>query len=602
MIKKPSLEKNIQQYTAVTLIVFLIITIPIVHDSSFFRYRYDSIKFFLLDFGMSFLVLVYIGKFKFIRFTPLLLANISFLLMMVFSIIMSSNKIVSIEYILRHTNTLLLIGIIVNILHSKIISFRFLAGTILVSSTIFGIYFIYGTFISELFTSGSNFSSLGHFNYTGHVLNVLIPFMLISFFSFDSKIIKVISIATLICLMQILIMSSSRGSIVGLMATELLITFIVVLKYRKLHYMPMISTLLIIIFYINVVFFPSTISASMKKFNALTSLIVTKNTMSTFSNIKDYNNQITAIGNNKSTDVTNTITTGRMNMYINTLVMIKEHPFGVGINNFEYIHPKYAKYGTSEASPVLTITDVLKHPHNLLLKYTSELGIVGGLIFLVILGLLIKVVYYNTLHGDRIDMLLAISFGANVLHAMVSAVFLTPASILFVSLLISVILYRYIQHVPQKPLFESNISKSACIYYGLIGLSFFVMYYLSKYYDAQFTKQRNFSYNIEALKVNPWNDSALISRARFEAYANKDFEIALDYINRYLFLYPYSMYGLQEKIQIALHLKRYDIAKEAISLYLSIDSSNRYINEVHMQGTSKNPLNFLQSEKTVKEK
>jgi O-antigen ligase len=61
--------------------------------------------------------------------------------------------------------------------------------------------------------------------------------------------------------------------------------------------------------------------------------------------------------------------------------MTIDNPIGVGINNFEYFHPKYAKPGTAAASTMVNEHSILRTPHNLILKLYSELGYFGGSIF-----------------------------------------------------------------------------------------------------------------------------------------------------------------------------------------------------------------------------
>lgn len=63
----------------------------------------------------------------------------------------------------------------------------------------------------------------------------------------------------------------------------------------------------------------------------------------------------------------------RIIMYMNTVRMILDNPLGVGLNNFEYIHPLYGQAGTPMASPFMNEAEILKQPHNFYLKSISEL-------------------------------------------------------------------------------------------------------------------------------------------------------------------------------------------------------------------------------------
>ena len=68
----------------------------------------------------------------------------------------------------------------------------------------------------------------------------------------------------------------------------------------------------------------------------------------------------------------------RLNIYENTIEMVSKNPVGVGVNSFEYFHPKYAYPGTQQASSYVNERQILRTPHNIVLKVYSELGLFGG--------------------------------------------------------------------------------------------------------------------------------------------------------------------------------------------------------------------------------
>ena len=161
---------------------------------------------------------------------------------------------------------------------------------------------------------------------------------------------------------------------------------------------------------------------------------------------------------------------------------------------------------------------------------------------------------------------------------MFSAVFLTPVSILFVSIVMALILYRNAQLNHCILEHKSYPLKIGYIYWVVIV--FFIIFYLSKYYDAQYTKQKNFDYIKKAIVINPFNETALIKRSRFEAYVNHDYKTALSFIQRYINLYPYSMIGLIDKAKLEMKLKKYNDLNSTVHTYLIVDKTHPYMNSL----------------------
>jgi hypothetical protein len=156
---------------------------------------------------------------------------------------------------------------------------------------------------------------------------------------------------------------------------------------------------------------------------------------------------------------------------------------------------------------------------------------------------------------------------------MLSAIFLTPTNILFITFLFAILLYRYFNRVEKKILF---ILKKICFKFLFIGIFlFFSTFYTSKYYCNQFTRQRNFKYIEYAIRFNPFNEHALLKRARYAAYANKNWTLAIFYLNKLLTLYPYNINGLMKKAIFEYRAKQYNNALSTIDKLLLIDYKNK---------------------------
>jgi len=548
------------------LFSIVLILLPIAYNENLFLYKFNDIKFFLYDFFVIFLIPYYLKYKNTYNLSILFFSIIIFILLMLLSLYQSVNLGSSVIYILRFVNTILFINLLYDLFKSKKITLKYIGNLFLITFFIFSIFFIYGTFYSNFFHMPSAFSSIGHFNYTGHILNIAIPFLILNFYIQKNKTIKLLSIFTALLLVNILILSSSRGSIFGLISSEFVIIIYLFIKNKKIIYYPIITFLLVLSFLIYQSLAPNMIVNLTSK-------------LETFKNLNDI--KISHTNKIQNLKVVNNTSSNRFNMYLNTIDMIIDNPYGIGIDNFEYIHPKYAKVGTSSASPLLSINKILTHPHNIILKYISEIGIIGGIIFIVILLIIMKKVLSNIIYNknDIVDITIAIAFGTTLFHSMVSAVFLVPVSIFYTAILISIILYRNYNQNNNKQSFKINKYFSILIYgYFFINLLIFSLFYLSKYYSNQFTVQKNYNYLPKSILYNPYNENAILKMARYQIYINKNNILGLYYINRYLSIYPYSMIGLIEKAKIEFKLKQCDNLKFTVKKYSLIDHSNRAFN------------------------
>ena len=554
------------------LLIFVAILLPIVNTEDIFRYRFEDIKFMIYDFFSSIVVIYYFNYKKKFNISFLFVIIFLFMIAMILSVLQSVNVVASMLYIFRFFNTVIFIVFLYDLLKEKKINLENIGNLILLSSLIFSLYYIYGTEFKNIFHLPTPFSSIGHFNYTGHVLNIWIPILLLNFYIQKNRIIKITSLFTMLYLVNLLVLSSSRGSMFGLALSELVVILFLFLNKRT-SYIPIIALSLISIFFIYKTFFPEMIVDTLNKFKNLEYLVASKDSVE---HPKDISVDKEIVNIPLKESKINVASSGRFNMYRNTVEMILKNPNGVGIDNFEYIHPKYAKVSTINATPLIGLNILLKHPHNIILKYTSEIGIFGGILFIIIIYMIIKMLLFNITNGDIIDIIITISFGATLFQSMFSAVFLTPVSIFFISFLIAMILYRYSVLGSFKIIFE--ISKFKYYYLYFIVIIFLSLFYLSKYYDNQFTTKRNYKYIQKAININPFNETALLKIARYEFYANKNYEQALYYIDDFLKIYPYSMKGLIEKIRLECKLKKYDCALLTIDKYLTIDKNNKKIN------------------------
>jgi tetratricopeptide (TPR) repeat protein len=460
------------------------------------------------------------------------------------SIFQSVNIGSSFEYLFRFFNTIILVAFIYELLKNRNINLEQINNIILFSILIFSLYYIYGTEFKHIFISEVAFSPIGHFNYTAQVFDIWIPLLLLNFFIQKQKILRYISLLLMLLLIDILVISVSRGAIVSLAIAESVVFISLIVKYKKIRFYPIFIPLIVLSFLLHQSFAPPTMKRAVEKIKRLESTTPKESL--------------------------NAISSNRINIYRNTIDMIIDNPLGVGIGNFEYIHPKYAKVGTPYATNYVNEFEVFTNPHNLVLNYTSELGWGGGIIFIIILILLIRVMFINIFRGDTTDYYIAIAFMATLSHSMLSAIFLTPVNLFFMTILLAILIYRY----------DSNsiffIIKRVYLKLLIVIIPlFFLSFYISKYYCNQFSVQRNFKYIKKAILFNPFNNYAYLKYARYEAYGAKDYTLAIFYIDKVLKLYPYNINALIKKASWEYRLREYNQSLKTINKLLLIDKENK---------------------------
>jgi O-antigen ligase len=553
------MNKNYFTLHAFVLLVLALgsVSLTLIHTNAF-RYTFIEPKFALYDIISSSIMLYYFYYKKEFQLSLLAILSFIILLFMLLSMFQSANVIYSFELIFRFFNLTIFIALLYDLLKTKVITLQHIGNLLTFTSFIFIGYYYYGTHISHVFTSHTSFSSIGHINYTAHVLNIWIPIVGLNFFIQKNIFFKYTSLLVAIFLIDILIISGARGSIVGLILSEVFIVIILFIKYKKFKLYPLITLLLISLFILHKSLAPSSISHISNKIDRVTLTTKIVKTESTKNHLYKRLNRLSS---------------SRLNAYNNTFDMILDNPWGVGAGNYEYIHPLYAKVGSPFSTPYVKEKYVWTNPHNIILKFFSELGWLGGLFFFILLLVLFKMTLHIILHGDTKDYFIAIGVGATLFHAMLSAVFLTPVQLFFVSFLFAVLLYRHHIFKSSKTLF--SLRKIYGKAFLLFILLFFILFHLSKYYNNQFTTQRNFSYLEKAILLNPYNDNAIIKQAKYTAYAKHDYSLAIYYLEQYLKLYPYNIDGHIKKASFEYRMKRYKAALKTIEHLLSFDKKNK---------------------------
>jgi len=500
-----------------TLLIILGVIISTLHINLFY-YSYDAPKWSAFDIGLSLFVFFSVLKSRTYEINLGLLGifNIVILALMAASLFWAVNPYAGIEWLVRYSMASLLIIVLVSNYNQEDIK-NLVLKTVTFSALAFIILHVIERFAFSVPRNVGAFSPIGFQNNSGQVFNIWIPLLTYLFLSNFKKPIAFLYLGLLIAVVFSLIEAATRGSIIGLLLGEILIFLVLVKKEKKeaLRFLS-ISSLVII----------TTILSQQIEF--LKSEILA-------SKLRHMQSNISASSGN------------RLPMFKNTWEMTLQNPIGVGTNNFEYIHPKYARVGQKgKNSPFINDKSILRTPHNYPLKIFSEIGVIGGTLTLFLYIIIFVKGLTNALKGDSFDKWLLVSLVAVCFHSLVSGVFLNPASLFFSSLLIALIVKR------------GNTTNSGhlsfCIKKPLIIQVMFVpilsLVWLSSHaYAYQGRKNGDIDRLEQALRLNPGNERAWYDLSKLQYQRYRDIDGSLDSISRFVELYPYHINALHIKAQ-----------------------------------------------------
>lgn len=504
---------------------------------------HETVKFFIYDLLIAFSLLFYLKR-NVIRFSLLQSVVVLSILFFSFSVFKAVNISVSIIWTFRFIGTVAFINILTNLLRESIISREMLLDVIYISIIAFVCYWMIDNYWMENeiplwkikeapHIEFLYFSSVGTKEYTAQIFSVFFPVIIYFISQIKELFLKLINIILLIVLVQIMFLSHSRGILISLLCSSI----VVGLLSKKSRIVFYFLGGIILLFILNLAFFSYNIKTTIDKIQS-------------------------------SKDV-NQLSGQRINIYLNTLEMIKDNPMGVGAGNFEYIHPLYAKACTISASPAVSPNMVLSDPHNIFLKMFSELGYGGGVLFILLFLYLSFIAIKNTITGGRIDGILCVSWISLVIHAMFSAVFLTPVTLFFGSIIIAMIFFSMDN---KGNLFwaEIKIPRFLIIIFSFFSAIIFCAIFASEYYLSKGIKNKDIEGLKYSLLINPNNERSYYELAVNSLLREERPEDALKYINRFLSLYPYHLGGLGLKADILFSMKEYDKAEEIIFQSLNL--------------------------------
>lgn len=513
-----------------------------------FYYSHDTLKWFAFDALISAFILFNWKKNITLRVTPLMCLLFSLLAYMLISLFWAPNKMMGVEFIYRFF-LVLTAGYLLHLNKDKHSLLKLMLDVVVYSACVFCVQFFVERYVLELPYNVGSYSPIGFMNNSGQVFNIWIPALVLYAFLNRSNYYKVaLAVGLLLCVVSILMEAATRGTIIGLALGEISVFLIMLVQNRKRALYFLSITLL------------------------LSSGLIIYQAFDALQNGR-LSNKIAAFEQGVSAS-----TGRRFDMFSNTAEMALDNPIGVGINNFEYIHPKYGKPGTAESSPYVNEHTVLRTPHNIILKLYSELGLLGGSLFLVFLAWIYISALINAIKGSLVDKWLLVAVTATLFHSMVSAVFLTPASLLFSFLLFSLVFSRTkalfsVESIMQVKL--HNRLKWTWLLVPILSSTLMV----SEFYSFHGRMQFDSSLLAKAIRFNPYNDRAWYAMSHVKYRRERNIRESLDAIDQFLKINPYHIAGLYIQSERRFQLGEKRLAMEGVDtllgFYPSYDKAQR---------------------------
>lgn len=245
--------------------------------------------------------------------------------------------------------------------YEKFISVGLCIGSLIISLGVFWNFYTLGI------DRPGSWLGLNHPNNVAGIIIFLLPFVVMQS---GIKNIMIKFIVVFICL-GALLLSGSRGAILSLMC---MLIILIVFKFKTLINLPNLKILKIIV---------GVVIGLIIVFTAL--LNVNKNFTDRFTSIFIYKDSL----------IEHRIGGDRLVLWKSSLKMIEDYPLtGVGLRNFNniYINGNYIDLQAKE--PELT------SPHNIFLHFLVETGVLGGIIFILLISYQLYYLWVNRFLSD----------------------------------------------------------------------------------------------------------------------------------------------------------------------------------------------------------
>lgn len=425
------------------------------------------------------------------------------------------------------------------------------------------------------------FSPIGHINFTGDVLIILIPFTAWVLATHQNLSIRLIAWFSLTSFLTMLLVAASRGPLGGAVLGfffALLISapHLLKLKWQKKH---VISTVLLLSTLLSAWI---TFQNLDYKFRDLARMSASaKDTLKGEEGLKLTPNVEQPPLLDFWVMVTPYIHFDRASMYASSTAMAFDAPWlGQGTGSFPFVYPDYSNRFTDFRDPLSSARTFTTNPHNMLLQVATQNGFPAMLIFIGLLSFFwFRLAKTGWQKGDPLIIAGSMAVSAVIFDAMFNHVFFNPASLFVFAILGGFWWGRLQTHEKTK---ENNQYLSFRAHRVLAGsLLIFVLllsvwptrWVLSEWHVGQAMRQGNLTLMSEhyqkAYDLDPYNFRAVFGIGQ-TYYRKKDFAQATTYMAWFREIYPYNTAGLNMLGALHLLQGQLDPAEEALKEALRV--------------------------------
>lgn len=518
------------------LLVVAGLLISTVHLPAFY-YAYDTPKWFIYDVILSLYTFLNRKLLVTIKGGWLLILTLLCCISVFMSDFIAANTGAALEFTIHFLLALTTIRIILE-KHTRTESLSLLSITVIASAIAFSSTFLIERYILGYHYDVGSFSPFGFINNMGQVFNIWIPICIFASLLMAQKkhYLLATSIAVLaIILVTLLMEAATRGTIIGLFLGEAVV-FILMLKIDLKKALIFLSTSTLLI--IGILFYSFADDLSNGRL---------------LSKVQTIQKDLSSLQSSS----------GRASLFTNTARMISDNPLGVGTHNFEYYHPRYGQPGSAMSSPYVNEHQILRTPHNIVLKIYSEQGWIGGTFFVVLLLCIWLKSLLNAIYGTFSDRWQMVAITALLFHSLASAVFLTPGSLFFAVLLIASIA------TPRKREPEKNLLEIKQPLLGWMIPAFSICIsasvLISSYYSHTGRVQTNVDALHKSLSFNPYNERAWFDLSHLELLQNQNTEASYQAIRKFTEINPYHIAGLYLKSEREYQTSNYHKALTTVN-------------------------------------
>lgn len=529
------------------------ILISTIHADNFY-YKHDAPKLLILDIFLAIYVIIKTAYSRnmYLSWSGLLVCVFLFFCLM--SLFWAPNKYAG----LLELNRYVLIALALYWLVQDLREFKnkFLPLTVfLFSACAFFIVLFVERYVLELPYNNGSYTPLGFINHGGHVYIIWLS-LFVGGVIYLKRYLKMVSLilASLSC--WILADSAIRASIYGVAVGCLIAVLILLFKNKKSIWKPL---------------------------SVLGLLVLMVGSVQLFSDRGQHLSKKIA----RSAKITNlqAASSNRVTLFSNTIEMIENQPMGVGLSNFEYIHPLYAQPGEKgQASPNVNERKILRTPHNYLLKITSEIGWIGGVSAMLLCLMWLLYAIRNATDKEPLSIFYCIATIAVLFNAQFSAVFSNPASLFFSLLLIGGVLSQSSKAISISLKIPLSNTYKLILIIAIFGAVILSSSFLKSQRQAYLGKRTADTLLLmRATSTFPGNERAWYDLAVTTFEQDRNSLLGIKYMRHFLGLYPYHISGRFKLAQWLYREKQYRNAQVELERLLRYYPNFKSARNLHKQ-------------------